>query len=309
MAAAEYNATVVQRIELAPGLIILGIAPDTLHPEFKAGQYVVLGLKASAPRIDEADTDELAYRPADGEVPATGEAAASASGEAPGEAIPESAAQKAITTARPDPNKLIRRAYSIASSSESHEYLEFCVTVVMSGDLTPRLFNLRIKDRLYVSQKAVGMFTLEKAPRDHHVILVATGTGLAPYVSMLRSDLECGGKRRITVLHGARCSWDLGYRTELASLARHCPNFTYIPVITRPKEDPSWRGRTGYLQDVLFSGVIEEATDLQVVPDNFHVYLCGNPGMIETVIELLSARGFVRDRGHDIGTIHTEEYW
>ena len=270
MAAAEYNATVVQRIELAPGLIILGIAPDTLHPEFKAGQYVVLGLKASEPRIDEADPDQLAYRPADGEAPA--------SGEAPGEAIPESAAQRAITTARPDPDKLIRRAYSIASSRESNEYLEFCITVVMSGDLTPRLFNLRIKDRLYVSQKAVGMFTLEKAPRDHHVILVATGTGLAPYVSMLRSDLECGGKRRITVLHGARCSWDLGYRT-------------------------------GYLQDVLFSGVIEEATDLQVVPDNFHVYLCGNPGMIETVIELLSARGFVRDRGHDIGTIHTEEYW
>ena len=74
MAAAEYNATVVQRIELAPGLIILGIAPDTLHPEFKAGQYVVLGLKASEPRIDEADPDQLAYRPADGEAPASGEA-------------------------------------------------------------------------------------------------------------------------------------------------------------------------------------------------------------------------------------------
>jgi ferredoxin--NADP+ reductase len=296
MAAAEYNATVAQRIELAPGLIILRIIPDTPRFEFKAGQYVVLGLRASEPRIDEAEPDQLAYRPADGEAPASGEAT-------------ESAAQQAITTARPDPDKLIRRAYSIASASESDEYLEFCITVVMSGDLTPRLFNLGIKDRLYVGPKAVGMFTLAKAPRDHHVILVATGTGLAPYVSMLRSDLECGGTRRIVVLHGARCSWDLGYRTELTSLARHCPNFTYLPVITRPQEDPTWRGRTGYLQEVLFSGVVEEATGLQLVPDNFHAYLCGNPGMIETVIERLSARGFVRDRGHDIGTIHTEEYW
>ena len=263
----------------------------------------MLGLRASEPRIDEAEPDQLAYRPVPGETSAEGRAPASV------EPVPESAAEQAVTTARPDPDKLIRRAYSIASGSLSEEYLEFVITVVMSGDLTPRLFRLGIKDRLYVGPKAVGMFTLDKAPRDHHVLLVATGTGLAPYVSMLRTDLECGGTRRMVVLHGARCSWDLGYRTELASLARHCPNFTYIPVITRPHEDPTWSGRTGYLQDVLSAGVVEDETGLPLVPDTFHVYLCGNPGMIETVTELLGARGFVRDRGHDIGTIHTEEYW
>jgi ferredoxin--NADP+ reductase len=307
MAAAEYNATVVQRVELAPGLIILRIVPDTLRLEFTAGQYVVLGLKASEPRIDEAEPDQLSYRPAEGATPAMG--VTPADDEAPAKPVEESAAERAITTELPDPDKMIRRAYSIASHSRSDEFLEFYITVVMSGDLTPRLFNLGIKDRIYVGPKAVGMFTLAKAPRDRHVILVATGTGLAPYVSMLRSDLECGGTRRIVVLHGARCSWDLAYRTELTSLARHCPNLTYIPVITRPQEDPTWRGRTGYLQDVLLSGFIEESTGLELLPDSFHVYLCGNPGMIETVIERLSVRGFVRDRGHDIGTLHTEEYW
>jgi len=311
MAAAEYNATVAQRVELAPGLIILRIVPDQPRFGFKAGQYVVLGLKASEPRIDEAEPDQLAYRAAPGEKPAEAGVPASVEPvpESVAEQAQESAAEQAVTTARPDPDKLIRRAYSIASGSLSEEYLEFVITVVMSGDLTPRLFRLGIKDRLYVGPKAVGMFTLDKAPRDHHVLLVATGTGLAPYVSMLRTDLECGGTRRMVVLHGARCSWDLAYRTELASLARHCPNFTYIPVITRPREDPTWRGRTGYLQDLLSAGVVEEETGLPVSPDTFHAYLCGNPGMIETVIELLGARGFVRDRGHDIGTIHTEEYW
>ena len=150
MAAAEYNATVAQRVELAPGLIILRIVPDKLQFEFKAGQYVVLGLRASEPRIDEAEPDQLAYRPAN--AVAQGEA----EGEAPAEATPETAAQRAITTARPDPDKLIRRAYSIASGSQSDEFLEFCITVVMSGDLTPRLFNLGIKDRIYVGPKAVG---------------------------------------------------------------------------------------------------------------------------------------------------------
>jgi len=303
MATAEYNATVAQRVELAPGLIILRIVPDNLPLDFKAGQYVVLGLKASAPRIDEAEPDEVSFRPVDED---GADGVGDGSGETP---AAESAAQLAITTSRTDPDKLIRRAYSIASGSRSDEFLEFYITVVMSGDLTPRLFNLGIKDRLYVGPKAVGMFTLDRAPRDRHVILVATGTGLAPYVSMLRSDMECGGQRRFVVLHGARCSWDLGYRTELTSLARHCPNLTYLPVITRPREDPTWRGRTGYLQDVFFSGVIEEETGLAVTPDQFHVYLCGNPGMIETVIARLSERGFVRDKGHDVGTLHTEEYW
>lgn len=309
--AAEYNATVAQRVELAPGLVILRIVPDALPFDFKAGQYVVLGLKASEPRIDEAEPEgQTGLLPA-GAVEAprarvgdpTGTAVTTAA------AAAESPAQRAIATARPDPDKMIRRAYSIASGSRSDEFIEFYITVVMSGDLTPRLFNLQIKDRIYVGPKAVGVFTLDKAPRDHHVLLVATGTGLAPYMSMLRSDLECGGQRKFVILHGARFSWDLGYRTELTSLARHCPNLIYLPVITRPGEDPTWRGRSGYLQDVLMSGVIEHATDLPVTPDNFHVYLCGNPGMIETVIERLSARGFVRDKGHDIGSLHTEEYW
>lgn len=316
--AAEYNATVAQRVELAPGLIILRVVPDKLPFGFKAGQYVVLGLKASAPRIDEAEaTSEAELLPAgaldaapavaaDGSV---GEETADSAESAGSAEVRESPATSAIVTARPDPDKMIRRAYSIASGSRSDEFLEFYVTVVMSGDLTPRLFRLGIKDRLYVGPKAVGVFTLDKAPKDHSVLLVATGTGLAPYMSMLRTELECGGRRQFVVLHGARYSWDLGYRTELTSISRHCPNLHYLPVITRPSEDPTWRGRSGYLQDVLTSGVVEADTGLDLTPDNWHVYLCGNPGMIETVIERLSARGFVKDRGHDIGTLHTEEYW
>lgn len=279
MPVTEYNATVAQRVELAPGLIILRIVPDNLPFDFKAGQYVVLGLKTSAPRIPEADD------PVDTTDPAKAGARAA------------------------DPDRMIRKAYSIASGSRSDDFLEFYITVVMSGELTPRLFNLEIKDRLYVGPKAVGMFTLDKAPRDHHVLLVATGTGLAPYMSMLRSDLECGGQRRFVILHGARYSWDLGYRTELVSLSRHCPNLSYIPIITRPSGDPTWRGRSGYLQDAMFSGVIEEETGLALNPETFHVYLCGNPSMIEQTIAGLVERGFVQDRGHDVGTIHTELYW
>jgi ferredoxin/flavodoxin---NADP+ reductase len=308
---AEYNATVSSRVEVAPGLVIMRVVPDKLPFEFKAGQYVVLGLKASEPRIDESDPDAPGVGPGGGVEP-TDVSVASALPTTIG-GTPESqyavdaqaaAAAKALT----DPDRMIRRAYSIASESRADEFLEFYLTVVMSGELTPRLFNLKLKDRLYVGPKAVGVFTLAKAP-GKNILMVATGTGLAPYMSMMRSELVCNGDRKFVIVHGARFSWDLGYRTELTGLARHCGNFHYIPVITRPQDDVTWRGRTGYLQNIIASNVIEQETGIELCPENFDIFLCGNPGMIQTVIAWAELQGFVRDKGHEIGTLHTEEYW
>lgn len=303
--AAEYNATVSGRVEVAPGLIILRVTPDNLPFEFKAGQYVVLGLKASEPRCDDAEADGAPSVEA-GDAGSAGEGAIAGTPESQA-AVDAQAATVAAAAA--DPDRMIRRAYSIASESRADEYLEFYLTMVSSGDLTPRLFSLKLRDRVYVGPKAVGVFTLAKAAPNKHILMIGTGTGLAPYMSMLRSELVCGGPRMFVVVHGARFSWDLGYRTELAGLARHCSNFHYLPVITRPQEDVTWKGRSGYLQNVIASGAVEAETGLALTPDNFDIYLCGNPGMIETVIAWAEARGFVRDKGHDTGTLHTEEYW
>jgi len=307
--AAEYNATVVSRVEVAPGLIILRVAPDKLPFEFKSGQYVVLGMKASEPRIEEFEGEPPSVV-AGAEPPRTDAVAAinaAVAGTDESQAAVDAQAAS-VARAAADPDRMIRRAYSIASESRADEYLEFYLTVVMSGELTPRLFNLKVRDRLHVGPKAVGVFTLDKAP-GKHILMIGTGTGLAPYMSMLRSELVCNGPRQFVIVHGARYSWDLGYRTELTGLARHCSNFHYVPVITRPQEDPTWRGRSGYLQNLVASGAIEEETGLELTPGNFDIFLCGNPGMIETVIGWAEARGFVKDKGHDIGTLHTEEYW
>ena len=316
--AAEYNATVSGREEIAPGLIILRVVPDKLPFEFKAGQYVVLGVKASVPRVDEADWDSDPSVVAG--VPAGAGSASPLAGSAGASAItsiagtPESQAAvdaqaASVAAAALDPDRMIRRAYSIASESRADEYIEFYLTLVLSGELTPRVFSLKVRDRCYVGPKAVGVFTLDKVAPGKHVLMIGTGTGLAPYMSMLRSELVCNGPRQFVVVHGARYSWDLGYRTELTGLARHCGNFHYVPVITRPDDDITWRGRSGYLQNVIASGAIEAETGLPLTPENFDIFLCGNPGMIETVIGWAAERGFVRDKGHDIGTLHTEEYW
>lgn len=264
-----YNATVVGREQINPQLIILRVRPDHGLFEFKPGQFAVLGLQAREPRLPEADTENPA----------------------------------------PAADKLIRRAYSIASSSVQKEYLEFYVTLVTSGELTPRLFGLSYGARLFLGPKASGFFTLDRVAPHKALVLIATGTGLAPYMSMLRTLLIHETERKFVVLHGARYSWDLGYRAELETLARLRPNFTYIPSITRPDEDPHFHGATGRVQNLLEQGVVQELTGVTLSPDQADVFLCGNPDMIKVVKEFLQARGFTPDDAKNPGTIHVEEYW
>jgi ferredoxin/flavodoxin---NADP+ reductase len=265
----HYNATLTGREEINPQLIVARVQPDGQLFAFKPGQFAVLGLLGRAARVPEAAPEEAA----------------------------------------PEPEKVICRAYSIASSSVERQYLEFYLTLITTGQLTPRLFALRHGDRLFLGPKASGMFTLDRVPPGKAVLLVATGTGLAPYMSMLRTMLIHETSRKFVVLHGARCSWDLGYRAELESLARLRPNLTYIPSITRPEQDLHFRGQTGRIQSLLEQGVVENASGLSLDPALVDVFLCGNPDMIVQVKAMLEAKGFTPDHGKHAGTVHVEEYW
>jgi ferredoxin--NADP+ reductase len=264
-----YNATVIGREEINPQLVILRVRPDAALFDFKPGQFAVLGLQTSAPRVPEATVEEPSA----------------------------------------EPDKMIRRAYSIASSSVERRYVEFYLTLVTSGQLTPRLFALKHGDRVFLGPKASGLFTLDRVAPGKAVILIATGTGLAPYISMLRTMLVNDSQRRYVVLHGARYSWDLGYRGELESLARVRPNFTYIPSITRPDEDPHFHGRSGRLQALLEQGVVEKDSGVTLDPAQADVFLCGNPEMVKVVKAILEAKGFSAGHGKEPGNIHVEEYW
>lgn len=264
-----YNACVIAREEINPALLVLRVKSDGELFTFKAGQYATLGLLAREPRLEGA--------------------------------APE-------TETRP-PDFMIKRAYSIASGSVQRQYVEFIVTLVHSGEFTPRLYNLKIGGRLFMAPRAKGMFTLDRVPAHKHVVLIATGTGLAPYMSFLRSHLTPAERRKYVILHGARYSWDLGYRAELETLARVCPNFTYVPSITRAHEDPFFSGEVGRIQTLLERGVIEQRSGLALDPEQVDVFLCGNPDMIVAASQWLQARGFQEGKRGDIGTLHMEKYW
>ena len=264
-----YNATVIGREEINPQLLIMRVRPDEELFDFRPGQFGVLGLLGSAPRVEESTPED----------------------------VPSA------------PDKIIRRAYSIASASVERRYVEFYLTLITSGQLTPRLFALSHGSRVFLGPKASGIFTLDRVPPEKAVVLIATGTGLAPYVSMLRTLLVNDGQRRFVILHGARYSWDLGYRGELESLSRLRPNFTYIPSITRPDQDPHFIGYTGRIQALLEHGVLERESGVVLDPAKAEVFLCGNPDMVKLATALLGEKGFAAKGGAAPVTIHVEEYW
>lgn len=266
-----YNATVLNSNFLTPLIMILQIKLDKNDFNFIPGQFTVLGLKRSAPRVAEADPEDVPVE---------------------------------------KPDKLIRRAYSIASGSGSKDYLEFYISMATSGELTPRLFYLKPGDRLYVGDGSKGIFTLKDVPPDKNILLVGTGTGLAPYISMIRSmALEVSVPSvSMAVIHGATYSWDLGYRAELESLAQRCPRFRYLPIIVRPNIDKNWHGYTGMLQQLLMRPDIGDLCGMPIDPQHTHIFLCGNPVMVESVTQILTPRGYVLGNRQEFGSLHLEKY-
>jgi len=265
------NAIVTFRNGLGPGLMTLQVAPvDWLFPEFQPGQYVTLGLFASSKRSTLA--------------------------------APELHA--------PAPERLIRRPYSIASPPENREVLEFYINLVPAGALTPRLFQVTAGDRISLGSKVAGSFTLSSVPEDANLILIATGTGVAPYISMLTSNPAFRKPRRIALLHGVRQSRDLGYRSVLTALQRDQPAFTYVPVVSHLQSEASpWAGAVGHVQDVWKRGVLKRSLGFCPKPENTHVLLCGNPAMIESMISLLAGEGFQRQTPRQPGQVHFEKFW
>jgi ferredoxin/flavodoxin---NADP+ reductase len=266
---AELNATVTMRYEINHGLLVLQVSPDQEMQPFQAGQYTTLGLPGSAQRHHTADPEDPPV----------------------------------------DPDKIIKRAYSIASSSLQGRYFEFYVALVRSGALTPRLFALQTGDRIFLGRKVVGMFTMQDVPDHHDIVLVATGTGLAPYISMLRSRYEFDSDRKTVVVHGSRVSYDLGYRSEVEGLAARYDGFTYLPIIDMPERDPSWQGPVGYVNRFFDDGTVQNALGHEVSPDDTSVFLCGNPLMIQGMLRHLEDLGLRKHARRDPGQILVEEYW
>jgi len=203
------------------------------------------------------------------------------------------------------PGGFVSRSYSLASAPG--EPLEVLLTRVGEGALTPALFELREGSSLSLDPKAQGFFTFDYVPPHRELWLLATGTGLGPFLSMLRSGQAFERAERVILVHGTRGAAELAHRVELEALAAaRAGAFRYLPVLSRSFEPGKLQGR---LTQALGSGELERAADTKIAAESAHFMLCGNPSMIEDAIALLAERGLKRHRQRAPGHITTEKYW
>jgi ferredoxin--NADP+ reductase len=192
------------------------------------------------------------------------------------------------------PTKHVERPYSIVSSPYE-DFLEFFIELVPEGDLTPLLYGLQVGETLTCRRVAKGRFTLDTKSGHTNHLLLATVTGIAPFVSYVRSLLrdskQSPVQHKLFLIQGASRSWEFGYREEMEELAAKVPWLVYIPTVSRPWEDSEWHGETGRVDDL-----IRKYADLwNLNARNTTAYLCGHPTMIENGKGILLRRGWTKD--------------
>lgn len=267
-----YNATLVERKDTHETLAIFKIKLDCGEElDFKPGQFTTLGL-----------IDPDAPPP-----------------------NPNSPAAK-----RRRGPKLIRRSYSIANTMQARSPLDFYVVRVDEGKFTHLLWKLKPGDPLFMDPKVKGTFTLDDIPADKNLVMIGTGTGIAPFWSMLNTYRDTGKWRKLILLDGCRHIKDLGYYDAITKIAEEDDSIIYLPTVTREPDESPWTGQRGRVHNIIEPKTFLKLAGIKLDPKQCHVLLCGSPQMIDQATENLSKLGFVtHDRNHPDGNIHFERYW
>ncbi|MBI3540733.1 MAG: oxidoreductase [Deltaproteobacteria bacterium] len=189
----------------------------------------------------------------------------------------------------PQEEKLLKKPYSICSAPTEEGYVDLCVKLVEGGYTTNWFWGLKEGDEVTLTIPYGGF--VMKEPLEDDLIFVATGTGLAPLRSMIKTLLHQGFKKQITLIFGVRYENEIFYEDEFRKLEKEHANFCFIPTISRPKE---WKGETGYVQNVLKKYI--------TAPKGKQIYMCGLIPMIDAV------QAAALEIGFDKKVIHFEKY-
>ena len=195
------------------------------------------------------------------------------------------------------PEKLVQRPMSISSSADDLSEYEFFIRLVERGGLTPLLWKRTVGDPINIKGPK-GKFLLQDDGRTS--LFVASGTGLAPFISMIETLRARDQTRDIVLLHGVSYDYDLAWREQLTELANggRFP-LRYVGTISRPQSCPDWTGCTGRVETIL-----ADQLDLHgLTAENTTIYLCGNPDMVSAVEEIAIERGFAPEQ------VRKELYW
>ena len=203
------------------------------------------------------------------------------------------------------------RAYSMVSSPHD-EFLEFFSIVVPGGEFTSELSRLEVGDTLLVDRQAFGYLTLDRFVDGRDLWLLATGTGLAPFLSILQ-DFEVWEKfERIILVYSVREARELAYRDLIEGLARRdylvefAHKLQFVPTVTRESYPGALNGR---ITTLIENGELERAAGVALTPEHSRVMLCGNPQMIDDTRKVLKLRDMNLSLSRRPGQVAVETYW
>lgn len=203
-------------------------------------------------------------------------------------------------------DEFVERPYSYVNPPGAST-LEFYFVTVPGGPLTRKLTGLRNEDSLWVKRKPAGFLTLNEVPAARHLWMLATGTGIGPFLSILQTSEPWQRFERIVLVHAVRFASELSFRDILQSISlKHPRQFDFIPFVSRERTDFALPGR---VPAAIASRELEQAAGLAIQPDLSQLMLCGNPAMVEDTSKALQGRGLLRNRRRTPGHITVENYW
>jgi len=194
----------------------------------------------------------------------------------------------------------VARAFSFVNPPDD-PVLEFYGVIVPEGPLSPRLARLRPGDALDVASNPAGFLVLSEVPDAETLWLISTGTGLAPFLSILRTPEPWTRFRNVVVVHAVRYARELAYRDLIQRTGAR-----YVSFVSREAAPGSLAGR---IPAAIADGRLEAAAGLPLSAATAHAMLCGNPQMLKDVQAALAARGMRKHRRRVPGHITVESFW
>ncbi|KPC52971.1 ferredoxin--NADP reductase [Amantichitinum ursilacus] len=208
-------------------------------------------------------------------------------------------------------DKIVWRAYSILSA-DYDEHLEFLSIVVPDGEFTSELTNLKVGDPLFVDKTAYGFLTRDRFEQGKDLWMLATGTGLAPFLSILYDFSAWEEYDRLILVQSVREKAELAYEDTIRAFATHefysefAHKLHYVPIVTREVVEGALDTR---ITDLLKNGGLETATGIPLDQERSRIMICGNPDMVEETRTILSERGFTLSRRGAPGHLAVEQLW
>jgi ferredoxin--NADP+ reductase len=197
----------------------------------------------------------------------------------------------------------IARPFSFVNPPDD-PVLEFYGIVVPEGPLSPRLMELRAGERLLVAPNPAGFLVLSEVPDAETLWLVSTGTGIAPFLSILRTEMPWRRFRNVVLVHAVRHARELVYQDMIRKIVKE-KSLRYLTFVSREAAPGSLAGR---VPAAMRDGKLETAAGL-ALNQHSHVMLCGNPDMLKDASGALAERGLRKHRRRTPGHITVESFW